>query len=304
MSIVSPRDSRVCTVTDTAPHRYNLPMTRSKLRFTKMHGQGNDFVVLDGVRQAIKLAPEAARRLADRHLGIGCDQVLLVERARSEGNDFRYRIFNADGGEVEQCGNGARCFARYVLDEGLSDKREIRVETASGVIVPRVEDSGQVTVDMGPPRFEPREVPFLAEETKDLYELRVAGFPVEVSVLSMGNPHAVQRVEDVDRAPVATQGPLIERHPAFPQRVNAGYMQVLSRGHLKLRVWERGAGETLACGTGACAAVVAGIRRGLLDEEVRVTTRGGDLVIRWSGAQQPVMMTGDAVRVFDGEIEL
>ena len=278
-------------------------MTR-KLRFIKMHGQGNDFVVLDGVRQAIELTPDTARRLADRHLGIGCDQVLLVERAREAGNDFRYRIFNGDGGEVEQCGNGARCFARYVLDEGLTDKREIRVETASGVIVPRVEDSGQVTVDMGPPRFEPREVPFLAEETQDLYELRVAGFPVEVSVLSMGNPHAVQRVEDVDRAPVATQGPLIERHPAFPQRVNAGYMQVLSRGHLKLRVWERGAGETLACGTGACAAVVAGIRRGLLDEEVRVTTRGGDLVIRWSGAQQPVMMTGDAVRVFDGEIEL
>ena len=275
-----------------------------KLKFTKMHGQGNDFVVLDGVRQAIALAPEAARRLADRHLGIGCDQVLLVERARDPRNDFRYRIFNADGGEVEQCGNGARCVARYVLDEGLTDKREIRVETASGVIVPRVEDSGQVTVEMGPPRFQPHEVPVLAAEPKATHELRVAGFPVEVSVLSMGNPHAVQRVEDVERAPVTTQGPLIERHPSFPQRVNAGYMQVLSRGHVKLRVWERGAGETLACGTGACAAVVAGIQRGLLDPEVRVTTRGGDLLIRWPGGERPVMMTGDAVRVFEGEIEL
>ena len=284
-----------------------------KLKFTKMHGQGNDFVVLDGVRQAVSLSPEMARALADRHLGIGCDQLLLVERPRAAGNDFRYRIFNADGGEVEQCGNGARCFARFVLDQGLTDKREIRVETASGVIVPRVEDSGQVSVDMGPPRFEPRDVPFVCDEARLVHELRVAGLPVEVSVLSMGNPHAVQVVEDVERAPVSTQGPMIERHPAFPQRVNAGYMQVLSRSHVKLRVWERGAGETLACGTGACAAAVAGIRRGLLDPEVRVTTRGGDLVIRWPGGReapvetninQPVMMTGDAVRVFDGEIEL
>jgi diaminopimelate epimerase len=275
-----------------------------RLKFTKMHGQGNDFVVLDGVRQALALDAPAVRRLADRHLGIGCDQLLLVERARDPANDFRYRIFNADGGEVEQCGNGARCFARYVLDEGLTAKREIRVETASGVIVPRIEDSGRVTVDMGAPRFDPRDVPFLAEAAGLTYELRVAGFPVEVSVLSMGNPHAVQIVEDVERAPVATQGPLLERHPAFPQRVNAGYMQPLSRSHVKLRVWERGAGETLACGTGACAAVVAGIRRGLLDPEVRVTTRGGDLVIRWPGDNHPVMMTGDAVRVFDGEIDL
>ena len=285
----------------------------AKIRFTKMHGQGNDFVVLDGVRQALEVTPEKARLLADRHLGVGCDQVLLVERPASAQNDFRYRIYNADGGEVEQCGNGARCFARYVLDEGLTAKREIRVETASGVIVPRIEDSGQVTVNMGRPRFEPREVPFLSEETRLVYPLRVAGLPVEVSVLSMGNPHAVQVVEDVERAPVREQGPLLERHPAFPQRVNAGYMQALSRGHVKLRVWERGAGETLACGTGACAAVVAGIRRGMLDEEVRVSTRGGDLVIRWPGAAAadpetnghgPVMMTGDAVRVFDGEIEI
>jgi diaminopimelate epimerase len=274
------------------------------IRFTKMHGQGNDFVVLDGIRQAIAMTPAQARRIADRHLGIGCDQLLLVEPPASPSNDFRYRIFNADGGEVEQCGNGARCFARFVLDEGLTAKREIRVETAAGVIVPRVEDSGQVTVDMGAPRFEPREVPFLADALRPTYELRVAGLPVEVSVLSMGNPHAVQFVDDLESAPVASQGPLIERHPAFPQRVNAGYAQVVSRAHLKLRVWERGAGETLACGTGACASVVAGIRLGLLDGDVRVSTRGGDLRIRWSGGNAPVMMTGDAVRVFDGEIEI
>jgi diaminopimelate epimerase len=275
-----------------------------RLRFTKMHGQGNDFVVIDGVRQRVALTPSQVRVLADRHFGIGCDQVLLVERPASPGNDFRYRIFNADGGEVEQCGNGARCFARFVLDEGLTDKREIRVETASGVIRPKIEASGEVTVDMGAPRFAPREVPFVAEETQLVYPLAVAGVTVQVSVLSMGNPHAVQVVEDVERAAVTTQGPLIENHPAFPNRVNAGYMQPVSRGHIRLRVWERGAGETLACGTGACAAVVAGIRRGLLGEEVRVTTRGGDLKIRWMGDNQPVMMTGDAVRVFDGEIEI
>ena len=269
-----------------------------------MHGQGNDFVVLDGVRQRVRLSPGGVRRIADRHTGVGCDQLLRVERAASPENDFRYRIFNADGGEVEQCGNGARCFARYVLDEGLTAKREIRVETASGVIVPRIEDSGQVTVDMGAPRFDPREIPFLAPAPQPSYEIRVAGLPVQVAVLSMGNPHAVQVVEDVERAPVTTQGPLIERHPSFPKRVNAGYMQPLSREHVLLRVWERGAGETLACGTGACAAVVAGIRAGLLDREVRVTTRGGDLRIRWPGPDRAVMMTGDAVRVFDGEIAI
>jgi diaminopimelate epimerase len=275
-----------------------------KLRFVKMQGQGNDFVVLDGVRQRVVLDADSVRRIADRHFGVGCDQVLVVEKPRSPDTDFRYRIYNSDGGEVEQCGNGSRCFARFVLDEGLTTQREIAVETASGVIRPRVEDSGQVTVDMGAPRFDPREIPFIASgETKLSYEIRVAGLPVQVAVLSMGNPHAVQFVEDVDRAPVTTQGPLIERHPAFPKRVNAGYVQALSRSHVKLRVWERGAGETLACGTGACAAVVAGIRAGLLDNDVRVTTRGGDLRIRWNGEGSPVMMTGDAVRVFEGEID-
>ena len=275
-----------------------------RLRFTKMHGQGNDFVVIDGVRQRVSLSAGEVRALADRHFGIGCDQLLVVERPASPENDFRYRIFNADGGEVEQCGNGARCFARFVLDEGLTDKREIRVETASGVVRPKIEASGEITVDMGAPRFAPGEVPFTADEARLVYPLVVAGVTRQVSVLSMGNPHAVQVVEDVERAPVATEGPLIENHPAFPKRVNAGYMQPLSRSHVRLRVWERGAGETLACGTGACAAVVAGIRRGLLAEEVIVTTRGGDLKIRWMGDNRPVMMTGGAVRVFDGEVEV
>jgi diaminopimelate epimerase len=261
--------------------------------------------VIDGVRQRVALDAARVRAIADRHFGVGCDQLLVVEPPAAAGNDFRYRIFNADGGEVEQCGNGARCFARFVLDQGLTTKREIRVETASGVIVPKVEASGQVTVDMGPPRFAPREIPFTgASEPHPSDFISVAGVQVEVSVVSMGNPHAVQVVEDVERAPVAAQGALIERHPAFPQRVNAGYVQLVARDHVRLRVWERGAGETLACGTGACAAVVAGIRRGLLDRDVRVTTRGGDLRIRWPRDDANVMMTGDAVRVFDGEIEV
>jgi len=275
-----------------------------RIRFSKMQGQGNDFVVIDAVRQPVVIAPERVKALADRHFGVGFDQLLVVEKPESPANDFRYRIWNADGGEVEQCGNGARCFARFVVDHGLTDKREIRVETASGVIRPCIEDSGQVTVDMGEPRFAPKDVPFEATDAQVVHQLSVAGVLVEISVLSMGNPHAVQLVEDVERAPVTTQGPLIERHPRFPKRVNAGYMQPLTRSHVKLRVWERGAGETLACGTGACAAVVAGIRRGLLDPEVRVTTRGGDLMVRWNEAGGPVMMTGDAVRVFDGELEI
>jgi len=215
-----------------------------KLKFAKMQGQGNDFVMLDGVRQRVALTPAQVKRIADRHFGVGCDQLLVVEKPRMPGTDFLYRIYNADGGEVQQCGNGSRCFARFVLEEGLTDKREIRVETASGVIVPRVEASGQVTVDMGAPRFEPREVPFDAPARQRTYRIEVAGESVEVGVLSMGNPHAVQVVADVDRAPVTLQGPLIERHAAFPERVNAGYMQVVSRAHIRLRVWERGAGET------------------------------------------------------------
>ncbi|MHB9101479.1 MAG: diaminopimelate epimerase, partial [Sulfuricella sp.] len=238
-----------------------------------------------------------------RHFGIGCDQILLVERATRPDADFRYRIFNADGGEVEQCGNGARCFVRFVHDKGLSPKTEIRVETAAGIIVPRLEPNGQVTVNMGVPRFEPAEVPFVAEKRALTYLLGLEGKLAEVSVLSMGNPHAVQWVEDADDAPVAVEGPQIESHPSFPARVNAGFMQVLDRGRIKLRVYERGAGETLACGTGACAAAVAGIMRGLLDDEVRVTTRGGELIIRWEGEGRPVWMTGPAATVFEGEID-
>jgi diaminopimelate epimerase len=285
-------------------------MTPMRLRFTKMHGQGNDFVVIDGVRQAVALSPAQVRAIADRHFGVGCDQLLLVEPAREPGNDFRYRIWNVDGGEVEQCGNGARCFARFVRDQGLCAKDELRVETARGVIRPRIEPSGQVSVDMGPPRFAPAEIPFAASEERPTYELEVGGDPVRLSVLSMGNPHAVRVVADLDQAPVTTQGPLLESHPAFPNRVNAGYMQVLARDRIRLRVWERGTGETLACGTGACAAVVAGIRLGLLDPEVRVATRGGELTVRWAGAAgmtpplPAVIMTGDAVRVFEGEIDL
>ena len=275
-----------------------------KLKFSKMHGLGNDFVVLDGVRQPVSLSPEQLCYLADRHFGVGCDQILLVEKPTQPGIDFRYRIFNADGGEVEQCGNGARCFVRFVHDEGLTDKREIRVETMRGIISPRLEGDGNVTVDMGVPRFLPAEIPFLAEDDVIIHLLDVADETLETSVVSMGNPHAVQVVESVDAAPVGEHGPLIEKHPRFPQRVNAGFMQIVDRHAIKLRVYERGSGETMACGTGACAAVVAGIRRGLLDSPVRVTTRGGDLTIAWGGDERPVLMTGPAVTVFTGEIEL
>jgi diaminopimelate epimerase len=275
-----------------------------RLKFTKMQGVGNDFVVIDAVRQRLALQPALARRLADRHFGVGCDQVLVIEPPRATGTDFYYRIFNSSGEEVEHCGNGARCFLRYVRDKGLTDKAQIRVETMAGVIVPRLEADGRVTVDMGAPEFEPARIPFVAEQRAPTYWLDVDGEPVEIVAVSMGNPHAVQLVEDVETAPVLTQGPLIERHPRFPRRVNAGYMQVASRKHIHLRVYERGAGETLACGTGACAAVVAGIQLGLLDSAVRVTTRGGDLSIAWKGEGQPVLMTGPAETVFEGEIEI
>lgn len=275
-----------------------------KLKFSKMHGLGNDFVVIDGVRQSVHLTPEQIRFLADRHFGVGCDQLLLVEPARQPGVDFRYRIFNADGGEVEQCGNGARCFVRFVHDQGLTAKSEIRVETQAGVIGPRLEADGLVTVDMGVPVFEPARIPFVSDTDAPAQPLQVGDRTVTIGAVSMGNPHAVQVVGDVDQHPVAEEGPLIESHPRFPQRVNAGFMAVQDRHHIKLRVYERGAGETLACGTGACAAVVSGIRRGLLDSSVRVTTRGGELSIAWAGAGTPVLMTGPAVTVFSGEIDL
>ncbi|MDW8323124.1 MAG: diaminopimelate epimerase [Burkholderiales bacterium] len=275
-----------------------------RLKFTKMQGLGNDFVVFDGVRQHVELTPERVRRLADRHFGVGCDQVLLVQPATRADCDFRYRIYNADGGEVEQCGNGARCFVRFVHEQGLTHKRAIRVETAAGVIEPRLEADGQVTVDMGVPRFEPRDIPFDAPARALTYPLAVDGESLEISALSMGNPHAVVVVADVDTAPVGQLGPRIEGHPRFPARVNAGFMQVIDRRHVRLRVYERGVGETLACGTGACAAAVAGILRGLLDSPVQVSMRGGALSIAWAGEGAPVYMTGPAVTVFQGEIDL
>lgn len=275
-----------------------------KLRFSKMHGLGNDFVVIDAIRQQVDLTPERVRFLADRHFGVGCDQLLVVERAQQPGVDFRYRIFNADGGEVEQCGNGARCFVRFVIEQGLTDKREIRVETKSGVITLSAQDDGQVTVNMGVPVFEPARIPFQSDSDAFVQPLDVAGAAVAITAVSMGNPHAVQVVADADAAPVGVQGPLIESHPRFPARVNAGFMQVADPHHIRLRVYERGAGETLACGTGACAAVAAGIVRNLLESPVRVSTRGGELNIAWAGEGAPVFMTGPAVTVFEADIHL
>ena len=272
--------------------------------FTKMHGAGNDFVVFDGVSRPIQLTPQKIRRLADRHFGIGCDQVLVVEKPTVSDADFRYRIFNADGGEVEQCGNGARCFARFVRDKRLTAKDTIAVETLAGLIYPRLEPDGNASVNMGVPRFAPADVPFEAATRENVYDLNVNGRTVSVSVLSMGNPHAVQLVSDVDAAPVNTQGPQIERHPRFPQRVNAGYMQIVDRRHIRLRVYERGVGETLACGSGACAAVVAGRQRGLLDDKVEVKLTGGTLRVSWAREGEPVWMTGPAISVFEGTIDL
>ncbi|MBD3671779.1 MAG: diaminopimelate epimerase [Gammaproteobacteria bacterium] len=275
-----------------------------QLNFTKMHGLGNDFVVFDAIHQSVQLTTDQIRLIADRHFGVGCDQLLLVERADRTEVDFRYRIFNADGGEVEQCGNGARCFARFVVDKGLTDRREIPVETAQGDIVLHMQDDGQVTVNMGVPRFEPAEIPFQAEFRSSHYQLEVEGHTWLVGAVSMGNPHAVLHVTNVDSAPVETLGPAIESHMKFPNRVNAGFMEVLDRGHIRLRVFERGVGETLACGTGACAAVAVGRQQGLLDAKVRVDLPGGSLLIEWNGDDQPVMMTGPATSVFEGVIEL
>ena len=273
------------------------------LKFTKMHGAGNDFVVIDGVRQNVELTPEQFRFLADRHFGVGCDQILLVEKPEHPEADFRYRIFNADGGEVEQCGNGARCFVRFVHDHKLTPKREIVVETYGGLIRPSLEADGRVTVNMGAPVFDPARIPFDGQGAV-IEPLEVAGEKLEISVVSMGNPHAVQVVDDVEHAPVEKLGPLIEHHPRFPKRVNVGFMQIKDRSHIRLRVFERGSGETLSCGTGACAAVVAGIRRGLLDSPVNVATHGGTLTIAWAGEGEPVLMTGPAITVFEGEIHL
>ena len=272
--------------------------------FTKMQGQGNDFVVIDAINQSFDLDAAQLRFIADRHFGVGCDQILLVEPARQPQADFTYRIFNADGSEVEQCGNGARCFARFVRDKGLTTKSEISVETASGIIYLRLQDDGQVTVNMGAPVFVPARIPFLAEAETGLYTLEVAGEKQDVSVLSMGNPHAVLRVNNVDSAPVVELGRQIESHPRFPQRVNVGFMQILDRQHIRLRVFERGSGETLACGSGACAAVVAGRQQGWLDAKVEVSLAGGELQIDWPGGDEPVMMTGPAVSVYEGKLNL
>ncbi len=275
-----------------------------RISFWKMEGAGNDFVVLDCTSAPFDLSRGELRALADRHFGVGCDQVLVVERSARADADFGYRIFKADGGEVEQCGNGARCFVRFVHERGLTARREIRVSTLGGIIVPRLESDGEVSVDMGAPVFDFARVPFEGAGAGMVQSIDVEGTQVEVAVLSMGNPHAVQVVPDVEAAPVGTQGPLVERHRQFPRRVNAGYMQVLDRHAIRLRVYERGAGETLACGTGACAAAVSGIRRGLLDSPVRVETRGGTLTIDWPGGDNAVRMKGPARTVFAGTIEL
>lgn len=274
------------------------------LRFTKMHGCGNDFVVLDLITQRFMLKERHVRKLADRHFGIGCDQLLVVEPPGRPDVDFRYRIFNADGSEVEQCGNGARCFARFVLDKRLTTKRRIRVETRGGIIELNLRTDGLVGVDMGPPRLAPGEIPFQAEAQALSYPLQVDGQTLEIAALSMGNPHAVLRVEDIDSAPVHELGPKIEHHPRFPQRVNAGFLQVLDRQRAKLRVWERGAGETQACGTGACAAAVAAIGQGWMDSPLQIDLPGGRLSIEWAGPGQPVIMTGPAVRVYEGQVRL
>lgn len=274
------------------------------LRFTKMHGLGNDFMVIDLVTQHAQLSPKLIRQWSDRHTGIGFDQLLVVEPPGHPEVDFRYRIFNADGSEVEQCGNGARCFARFVQDKRLTAKSEIRVETAGGLITLNVRRDGQVTVDMGAPRFTPAEIPFTADHEAVSYPLEVNGQTLEVAALSMGNPHCVTLVDDLDRYPVAELGPLIEHHPRFANRVNAGFMQLVDQHQARLRVHERGAGETQACGTGACAAAVAGIRLGHLKSPVTIRLPGGNLKIEWAGPGQPVMMTGPAARVYEGQIRI
>jgi diaminopimelate epimerase len=275
-----------------------------EIQFTKMHGLGNDFVVIDAINQDIELSEEEVQLIADRHFGIGCDQLLLVEAAETDDVDFIYRIFNADGGEVEQCGNGARCFAAFVREKGLTDKDLIRVETASGVIELHVQADEQITVDMGVPEFSPWKIPFNADTRLDEYALDVGGQVLKIGAVSMGNPHVVTIVDNVDTAAVIELGAGIESHPLFPNRVNAGFMQIIDETHIRLRVFERGAGETLACGTGACAAVVVGCLQGHLTNEVQVDLPGGSLQISWQGEASPVMMTGPATTVFEGKITL
>lgn len=274
------------------------------LRFTKMHGLGNDFVVIDAIHQSVELDHDQIRQLADRRFGIGCDQLLLVETPREPGVDFTYRIFNADGGEVEQCGNGARCFARFVHDKGLIDRDTIEVATAAGRLTLQIEADGQVTVNMGVPRFDPADIPFEADAPAGCYSLEVGTETVEIGAVSLGNPHAVLEVDDIEHAPVERLGALIEGHARFPRRVNAGFMQVLDSGHIRLRVYERGAGETLACGSGACAAVAVARQQGRVGDKVEVALPGGTLQIEWQGPETPVMMTGPATTVFEGTIEL
>ena len=274
------------------------------VEFTKMHGLGNDFVVFNAIDQEIRLTDERCRFIADRHFGVGCDQILLVEAPRTASTDFHYRIFNADGSEVEQCGNGARCFANFVRDQGLTDKKVIEVGTSSGDIQLRVQENGTVRVNMGCPSLEPGKIPFDAETKAITYPIEAEGERLTVAAVSMGNPHAVLQVENVDTAPVERLGPLLERHPRFPQRVNVGFMEICSREQIRLRVFERGTGETLACGTGACAAVVAGRLQGLLGQRVEVTLPGGNLVVEWEGNSEPVWMSGPTARVFEGRIEL
>ena len=274
------------------------------LSFTKMHGLGNDFVVIDAINQSVDLSPEQVQFIADRHRGVGCDQLLLVESSNTPNVDFKYRIFNSDGGEVEQCGNGARCFARFVVDKGLTAKTEIAVETASGVIHPRLEAGGQVTVDMGVPNFTPESLPFGSDVELDRYSLVLNGEKVDIGAVSMGNPHAVMLVDDVATAPVDSLGPILEAHALFPQRVNVGFMQVVSREQLRLRVFERGVGETQACGTGACAAMAVAHRWGMVDDAVTVDLPGGQLLIQWPGEGASLLMTGPAETVFEGTINL
>lgn len=274
------------------------------IEFTKMHGLGNDFVVIDAISQLINLSDEQIRHIANRRFGVGCDQLLLVESSTQDGVDFRYRIFNADGGEVEQCGNGARCFARFVRDKGLTQKSQITVETNSGVIELYVDEQDMVRVNMGLPQFSPADIPFVAEQEAASYSLSVAGKDVELGAVSVGNPHAVIVVDDIITAPVENMGVLIEAHERFPQRVNVGFMQVVNSAHIRLRVFERGVGETMACGTGACAAVVVGVLQGHLDNKVLVDLPGGQLQIQWDGEGSPVLMTGPTAHVFEGLIEI